>query len=277
MNGQIKTTSAPHRNPAPFISRGAGNFKRKALIVFLFLVFPSLNAAESIGERFSGESFTYELGFWIFDGVARAHIKMEKTGGVYTARLTAYTTGLVSAIRRRTDTYTARLEEVEGGRRFRTIFFEENVDVGEKTRRFVSTFDYKTRTMKWQRWRMGKLRAEGSMRIPLGEYFDDPLGAFYNFRAGVYGPVGHGREFRIRTFPRGKEKREEIYLKLEKTPDNPGLLARAKLAPELFDSASGDIEIEFDEAFVPVRAVAKDIFFFGDVRGVRQAANPLAR
>ncbi len=46
-----------------------------------------------------------------------------------------------------------------------------------------------------------------------------------------------------------------------------GYFADARLDKDLFDSKSGDIEIIFDASLVPASAVAKDILFFGDVRG----------
>ncbi len=44
-------------------------------------------------------------------------------------------------------------------------------------------------------------------------------------------------------------------------------LAEVKLGKDLFGSKSGFIEIEFTNDMIPEAAVAKDILFYGDVRG----------
>ena len=240
----------------------------------------------SIGERFSGEEFNYKLGFWIFDGVAVAKIKLEKTGNLYVATLTARTTGAVRWLHAREDVYVATLEEVDGGKRFRTLVFEENSTIGSKTKRSVTTLDKNTGALKWTIWKKGVEKGNGNVVLRDGIYYDDPLAAFYNFRYGVYGKVEENKRFRIKTFPKAKGQEVDIDLHIRQAPKDgapargaftPGgagqaeeeavYLADARMDKDLFDSSSGLVEIFFDKELVPIKAVAKDIVLFGDVRG----------
>lgn len=231
-------------------------------------------AGPAIGSAFSGEEFTYSIGFWLFEGIAVGKVGLEKNGPLYVATLRAYTTGLADMIKHREDTYTAKMEEAGGGRRLRTVSFEENVIVGSKKRRVLTQVDYKKGVVTWQKWKDGKLHRALEFSIKPGTVYDDPLTAFYNFRYGVYGLIEEGRSYSIRTFPGDKDKEVDIGLRIVtgeerrgRAGDEGDYLADVKLAKELFGSTSGNIEVLFDKKLVPVKVVAKDIIFFGDVRG----------
>ncbi|MBI5560570.1 MAG: DUF3108 domain-containing protein [Deltaproteobacteria bacterium] len=231
-------------------------------------------ANPAIGNAFAGEELTYNIGFWLFEGVAVGKVRLERNGPLYVATLSAYTTGLSDWLKHREDTYTAKIEEVEGGRRFRTLSFEEDVIVGSKKRKILTEIDYKRGVVKWRRWKNEKLSKTLEFPVKPGITYDDPLTAFYNFRYGAYGPIEEGRRYTIRTFPGDKEKEVDIGLSIvtgeerkKRAGDKEGYLADVKLAKELFDSSSGEIEVLFDKRLVPMKAVARDIVFFGDVRG----------
>jgi hypothetical protein len=235
--------------------------------------------ASTIGDRFAGEELDYRIGFWILDDVAVGKLRLvrDRSGG-YVATLTAHTTGVLGwFLRYRKDTYRAWLQEVNGGGRFRTMTFEKNVDIGGKVRRGITVLDYENRLMTWKKWKRGKLRDSGELKMEPGIFYDGPLTAFYNFRFGVYGPIEEGREYWIKTFPKSSNKEVDIYLRLatksefkrrfsEKAPFD-AYLADVKIDKELFGSKSGDIEILFSDEMVPIEGVAKDIILFGDVRG----------
>ncbi|HHD11875.1 MAG TPA: DUF3108 domain-containing protein [Deltaproteobacteria bacterium] len=251
------------------------------LIVLAILVTPLYGEAASIGEKFSGESYSYTLGFWLFDDVAEAEISLEKKGAYYVATLKAHTKGFLDFIRHREDSYTAIMEEVDGGRRFRTVKFEKNIKLGKKVKKTITVLDYKEKIIRWQKWRKGKKIKEGTLPIPEGTVYDCPLTAFYNFRFGVYGAIKEGAQYRIKTLPKEDGKEIEIYLRILtdkekvkrriKKKKNPFpqryYFADAKIPKKLFDSRSGKVEILFDEALIPFFAVARDVIFFGDVRG----------
>ncbi len=231
----------------------------------------------TIGETFVGEKFTYQIGFWILDNVATGSISLEKgPDGDYIATLTAQTTGVVGwLLRYRKDTYTAHMKMIDGGRRFITKTFEKRVEFRGKVRRGITKLDYEKRLLTWRSWGGGKEEKSGRDEIPEGVYYDGPLTAFYNFRYGVYGPIEEGRTYNIKTFPKKGVSdiflriatREEMKRRLKDKARLGNYLADVKIDKELFGSQSGDIEIIFTDDLVPVEAVAKDIIFFGDVRG----------
>lgn len=232
----------------------------------------------TIGEAFDGEVFDYTIGFWILDDVAEGSIGLRREAdGTYVAELKARSTGVADTlVRHRRDSYVARLEEVEGGRRFRTVRFEKTVAWGWSRSRTVTELDYEKGVITWRTWKGGRLVDSASFPMEKGAYYDGPLTAFYNFRYGVYGPVGEGVSYAIRTFPKNSEKdsvilmtiagRTEIRRRRDGKPAA-DYLADVKIDKEIFGSKSGEIEILFSKDMVPVEAVAKDIVLFGDVRG----------
>jgi hypothetical protein len=263
-----------------------GLLKPKVVLTAVRAATVAERGAPTIGKWFAGEELDYRIGFWILDDVAVGKLRLESDGsGGYVATLTAHTTGVLGwFLRYRKDTYTARLQEVNGGGRFRTMTFEKNVDIGGKVRRGITVLDYENRLMTWKKWKRGKLRDSGELKMEPGVFYDGPLTAFYNFRFGVYGPIEEGREYWIegreywiKTFPKSSNKEVNIYLRL--APKNEfksrfgerdtfdAYLADVKIDKELFGSKSGDIEILFSDEMVPVEGVAKDILLFGDVRG----------
>ncbi len=231
----------------------------------------------SIGAAFAGEEFRYSLSFWVFNNVAEGRISLKRDGTDYLITMQAETTGIARWLRHRKDKYVARISEVEAGKRFRPISFEKEVTIGDKHRRTHTVIDYDKNIMRWQKWKNGKLRKTDQLSIPEGLIYDDPLTAFFNFRYGVYGEIGKGKDFLIKTFPKDDGKEVDITIRLitdaelkGRKIDLPGVegyFADAKLAKELFDSKTGKIEIFFDKDLVPLVVVAKDVMFFGDVRG----------
>lgn len=234
--------------------------------------------ALSIGETFAGEELKYDISVWFFNGVAESRLVLKEDGpGRYVATLSAKTNGIIDTIlRHRRDKYTARLRVSDDGKRFLTESFEKEVEMdGKGTRRSVHKVDYKARTVTWKSWGGGRPDKAGVEKIPDGMYTDDPIGAFYNFRFGVYGDITEGKDYKIITFP--KEDRipnisiriaHEKELRQRNTRRVPAdILADAKIDKELFGSANGDIEIFFTREMLPVQAIAKGVTFFGDVRG----------
>ncbi len=97
--------------------------------------------ADSIGEFFKGEELHYDIGLWQFKKVATGKISFEEMGkkGRYLATLQGESLGFLGFVSRyRVDTYRSIMEEIDGGRRLRSISFEEDVKIGSKLRRRTS-------------------------------------------------------------------------------------------------------------------------------------------
>lgn len=229
----------------------------------------------TIADAFVGEELVYEIGFWFFEEVAIGKISLEKgENGEFVATLTAYTTGIVDKfVKHRKDIYVSRLKLSPDGKRFLTKSFEKSVTIGDDKHIKSSTvFDYGKMTMTWKSTKNGKETSAGIIDLPKDKYSDDPLGAFYNFRYGVYGPHEAGREYTIYSFPK-EDHVPKISLKIDSKEKSTGpgkkgdFLASARIDKELFGSQAGDIDIVFTDDMLPIEAVAKELLFFGDVRG----------
>jgi len=102
----------------------------------------------SIGEFFANEELYYEISFMFLKKVAKVKMLFKRTEqkGRYISILQGETVGIIGWLSKyRSDTYRAVMEEVEGGKRLRSISFEENVKIGKKSRIYFHEFDYQKR------------------------------------------------------------------------------------------------------------------------------------
>jgi hypothetical protein len=237
-------------------------------------------AGKTIGEFFAGEELLYEISFWFLKKVAVAKMlfKPAEQKGRYIATLKGETLGVVGWLTKyRTDMYCAVMEEIDGGKRLRSISFEENVKIGKKVRTYEHEFDYQKRKWTKRSSRRGVRSRAVETGIPEGKTYDDFLCASYNFRYGVYGPIERGKTFIIPTFPRKGSSTYEIRIAskeeedrqrvADKVGEKAALLLQLKLDPEITDSKTGLIEGWLSSDIYPVEGFIKDVIFFGDVHG----------
>ncbi|NWF93504.1 MAG: DUF3108 domain-containing protein [Syntrophaceae bacterium] len=242
---------------------------------------PSKDRREkSISEFFKGEELHYELDFWLFKRAAVGKLSFGETEkkGQYLATLQGETVGFLGWMARyRVDTFRSTMEEIDGGRRLRSLSFEEDVKVGSKLRRRTHLFDYQKR-----KWIQLRRRKDGTIQrteqeIPPGRIYDDFLTASYNFRYGVYGEIERGKKYAVPTFPRkgssvyevrvaGREE-EEKRRERERFKDGKDLFVRLFLDPEVTHSKEGLIEGWLSKELYPVEGTIKDVVLFGDVKG----------
>lgn len=241
---------------------------------------PTRGNKESIAEFFKGEALSYEIGFWLFKRAALGKLTFQETEkkGRYMAMLHTETLGVLGfAVRYRVDIYRSLMEEVDGGRRLRSISFEEDIKVGGKLRKRHHLFDYEKR--KWIQMRRRKdgtiVKAEED--IPPGKAYDDFLCAVYNFRYGVYGEIERGQTYSIATFPRkgpghyevivAKREEEERRKKSETVKGGKDYLVKLFFDPEITHSKEGLIEGWLSKDLYPTEGTIKDVVLFGDVTG----------
>jgi hypothetical protein len=241
---------------------------------------PSEGNRISIGQFFRGEELHYEIGLWLFKKVAVGRIRFEEMGekGRYLATLQGETLGVLGFVARyRVDTYRSIMEEIDGGRRLRSISFEEDVKIGSSRRKRTHFLDYQRR--KWIRVRQ---RDDGSKtreetEIPPGMIYDDFVTATYNFRYGAYGEIERGKTYRVPTFPKkgatsyqvsvASKEEEERKRKSEKSKEDKEFFLKLFLDADLTHSKEGLIEGWLSKEFYPVEGKIKDVIFFGDVKG----------
>jgi hypothetical protein len=235
---------------------------------------------KSIGEFFKGEELEYEIGVWIFKRVALGKLTFKEMGekGRYLATLQAETQGVLGWVARyRVDTYRSIMEEIEGGKRLRSLSFEEDVKIGSKLRRRTHFFDYQKR--KWIKVRQRKdgINVRTEEEIPLGIVYDDFITASYNFRYGVYGEIERGKKYTVPTFPKkgpssyevrvASKEEEEKKRKSEKFKDGKEYFVKLSLDPEITHSEEGMIEGWLSKELYPIEGTIKDVILFGDVKG----------
>lgn len=257
-------------------------FFKSLLMVMIFLGTGSSAGAGSgdpIGERFQGEVLKYDIGFWIFDRLGEGVATFRSLGdGKYAAFHEGRTLGFIGWISRyRRDVYRSTMGTINNGRRLIPFRFEEDVIIGQKVRKRITVYDYAAKKVTIETQQEGKIIRE-EVEIPFGMIYDDPMTAFYNFRFGVYGKVEPGKEFIIRTVPR-EESRKTIRLTVaskeeeerrraaEVEKEGKDLLIKVHLDKELVGSLHGEVEVWFRKDIVPMTGAAKDVFFYGDIKG----------
>jgi hypothetical protein len=234
----------------------------------------------SIGEFFKGEELHYEVGVWLFKRVGLGKLSFKAMGekGRYLATLQGETLGVLGWVARyRVDTYRSVMEEVEGGKRLRSISFEEDVKVGNKLTKRTHSFDYQKR--KWIQVRQNRygVKTRKEEEIPPGMVYDDFITASYNFRYGVYGEIDRGRKYTVPTFPKkgpssyevkvASKEEEEKKRKSEKFKDGKEYFIKLLLDPEVTHSKEGLIEGWLSKEIYPMEGTIKDVILFGDVKG----------
>jgi hypothetical protein len=179
--------------------------------------------------------------------------------------------------RYRVDTYRSIMEEIDGGRRLRSISFEEDVEIRGKLRRRTHFLDYQKR--KWIQVRQSKdgIKTRREEEIPPGMVYDDFVTATYNFRYGVYGEIERGRTYRVATFPKkgastyevrvASKEEEEKRRKPEKSKDGKEYFLKLILDAEMTHSKEGLIEGWLSKELYPIEGAIKDVIFFGDIKG----------
>jgi hypothetical protein len=235
---------------------------------------------DSIGEFFKGEELFYEIGVWLFKKVALGKLSFKEMGekGRYLVTLQGETLGILGWVARyRVDTYRSIMEEVEGGRRLRSVSFEEDVKIGSTLRRRTHFFDYQKR--KWIQVRQSKdgITTRKEEEIPTGMVYDDFITASYNFRYGVYGGIERGRKYNVATFPKkgpssyevrvASKEEEDKRKKSEKLKDGKEYFVKLFLDPEVTHSKEGLIEGWLSKELYPTEGTIKDVILFGDVKG----------
>jgi hypothetical protein len=241
---------------------------------------PQIGPETPISESFVGEEIHYDIAFWFLKKIAVARMTFARDAekGRYLAMLQGETVGLVGFVTRyRTDTYRAVMEEIDGGRRLRSLSLEEEVRIGEESRKSFHAFDHSKR-----KWVEKNVRVSGATSIvehdiPPGQDYNDFLTASYNFRYGVYGAAERGRTYQVPVFPKKDvtfyevkiaPKAEEDRLR-QKGSVNALSEYRIELAmdPEVLRSKKGLIKGWLAKELYPVEGVMEDVFLFGDVRG----------
>jgi len=229
------------------------------------------------GQTIVAEKLHYDISFLWLNRAAQAQISLQPDGpgGRFRLELEARTLGLSAwATGDRRQRFVSLVQKDEKG----VLHTLEHASDTHSTKRGVSRsrlkhlrYDAKGRKVIQQVVRDGERRPEEVFTL-LGPMPFDFLAGFYNFRAGAFGPLKVGAQFRIPTFARGQESEIKVRVlttaeaRSAKLPSN-GLAIRVNMDPEVFDTGDGTVYVWFDPQGRPARVIVKNVVGFGDVRG----------
>ena len=259
-------------------------FSRVVFALALFSFAPLCSEAQEVEtekelQQMVGENYLYSIDFLFFKRLAEGELRLSKTDqpNIYRAELIGRTLGVASWLSGdRTQTYTSVMELTPGG----SLLSLEHVSriVKRKWGKWRDRsrhhrYDYKQGIVFEEKFKEGVISSRKQRKIPDGQKPVDMLTAFYNLRAGVYGPLDREAQFLIPTYS-GKgfsciTVKVLTVAQQEKQKFFPsrGLLLSVTLDPEVFDTDSGNLYLWFSGAGVPERGVVEDIIGMGDVRG----------
>lgn len=227
-------------------------------------------------EQMEGEVLVYDLAFLWFDRLAEATFTLNKApaGDRYRALLEVRTLGVAGWLTGdRVQRYASELYLDDGV--LRPLQHDSNICKSHgdrvKTRLKRWVYDCSQRAIVERVTRNGRRRPERRLDMGPGACPFDILGAFYNFRAGLFTMTKAG-SYRIPSFAKGR--RTEIMI--DPLADNAvsrgeaaaadGRMVRVVLDPEVFDVGSGVLVIRFDRDMRPVEVQVEDVLGAGDVR-----------
>lgn len=206
-------------------------------------------------------------------------LKLEATEqpGIYRAELTGRTLGIASWLTgKRTQIYTSTMQLMPDGS-FSSIEHVSKVKKKKKGewRRYskVCQFDCLSGTILQEKIKQGKVVSSEEHDIPEGQSPVDMLTAFYNLRLGVYGDLSRGNKIFIPTYStKGFTEIEVIVLTVEEQKKKrsfpqEGLLVKAVVDPEIFETDAGNLYIWFDDDGTPARGIIEDMIGLGDIKG----------
>jgi hypothetical protein len=229
--------------------------------------------------RFVGEVLYFDISFLWFKNAATAKVGFYEKDGKYFSYMEAKTKGFVGFFTAyRQHIYQANFDIVDGGRRVRANTFLRKVIEGGNVVKAEHFFDYSQREHRWVQHQNEEMIEVNKEEIPPGVNFDDVLTAFYNIRNGVYGPVGKGNHYTIKTIPEKgngeilvhvREIEEEIKVRKEQGKKLGNELLIDLLVPkEIFSTESGRIRFWSSKHLIPTESTIKDYILLGDLHAV---------
>jgi hypothetical protein len=244
------------------------------------LTLPELTAevrALTLPELVAEPQMVYDIAFLWFDRLAegRANFSAGDRPGTYRATLEARTLGVAAWLTKdRVQSYSSVMEKGPDGF-LRSLSYESTIIKGEKKHRRQKSkrylFDHKRREVRLQVIANGSAGPEQVFSMGQ-ETPSDILTAFYNFRMGAFGPLRPGAHYSIPTYNlKGKGT-----IEVETLPDGPrsnpffptnGLLCRATVDPEIFDTGGGAVLFWFDRSVHPPLGIVEQVIGLGDVQG----------
>lgn len=253
------------------------NDKENSTVTSSVLHLSSQHTNNNIITKFSGESFKYSIGFWIFKRMGTATLQCIKEQDNVTVTIDAYTTGMIDKILHRHNTYKTTMVVDNNTKMLKPMVSYEKKIKGEKERIKITNYDYVNDLRNFKLLKNGTIHRENEVKLDKN-ISDDAISAFYNLRNEIYGEVKDGADFNIRTMYRDRTTDSNVSVRLPEKSDKLSrwndVAMKASFAvditmdPEIFDSEEGRLVILFSGDLQPVGFIAKDVMGFGDLYGV---------
>ncbi len=221
-----------------------------------------------------GRALEYKAGCPLMEDFAEGRIWIQKVASTqkYLVAMKTRLQGIAGILSLQRVDLLASLVQWESDKgRFMPLWHADQVARQGSWRRKVLVFDPGSRS-----YTEYKMRPDGSRKKyfpPQGKLLDDPLSAFLNWRAGVYGPLKPGQAFIIDNLAR----QDPLSLRLQvaseqearaKRPPSQAqdwtFLLRADLDKEVGQSVRGSLEGWLDDQWVVVFARATNVRFVGE-------------
>jgi hypothetical protein len=238
---------------------------------------PPLAEGAPVVASFCGERLAYEVTVLFFRRAAVSQLSLEPAAdaGRYLARLSVETKGFARLLDRRRHVYTSLLAPCEGGRRWCPRRFVSDL-TGAGGREVTTVEVDPLRGLISLTTERGGVVTEVDRRpVQPGAHYDDLLSAFYNLRAGVYGPIERGRRYEIATLPMDGTTHLTVHVLAGKdeaqarrkyrTGDDGFLVAVG--ARKGTSREEGEMVVWFSADLVPLGGVVRNYTGFGSLQG----------
>ena len=226
--------------------------------------------------KFVGESFKFNVGFWIFNKIGTVELQTVSDGNNLVVTIDGSTTGMIDGILHRHNLYKTTMILDKDINRLKPLNTYEKKVKGDKERVKITDYDYVNNMRKFTIWKDGKLRREREVKLE-NKVSDDGVSAFYNLRSEMYGEIKDGARFNISTAYKDRTSDSTIYVRTPVNSDNlykqmgsnftASFAAEICIDPEVFDSKDGKVVILFTDDLLPIGFIAKNVFGFGDLYG----------
>jgi len=225
-----------------------------------------------------GEALVYDIAFLWFDRIAEGQLAVSPgpRPGTYRALLEARTLGVAAWVTSdRVQRYESLMETGPDGH-LRSLTHESRIIKGpegkRKDRGKRYQFNHGKGEVSYARTRDGVPGAAEILPIT-GIPPADILTAFFNFQAGVYGPLAPGGKYRISALAKkgvgwieAEVLPERRWPAKEYFPKN-GTLVKVRVDPEVFETKDGILYIWFDQALRPERGIVENVIGLGSIYG----------
>lgn len=233
--------------------------------------------------KFDGESFNYNIGFWIFKKMGIVKLQSKKEDNNIIVTIDAYTTGMIDKVLHRHNFYKTTMTLDNDTHKLKPLDTYEKKIKGDNERIKITNYDYVNNIRKFRIWKDGIFHRENEVTFDK-KVSDDGISALYNLRNEMYGEIKEGASFNICTVYKDSSTDSEILVRSPKnsdklskwnnTPFNASFATDITMDPEIFDSEEGKLVILFTDDLLPIGFIAKDVLGFGDLYGVlKEGAN----